>query len=412
MGCFQSSPHQARYSVPGNQFLGTADVMFGKYADACTCSVRIPDNIDALSSTQVEDNFSQAELLYSAEIDHGSAYKACRIFLLVALPCVWPMLLKKCMDAPQLMFNSCDCSPMCCWVQKEFSTRTRWGDPLTCSAFTALNLPYHTTSYRIWSNRISITSPTTRIPWACCGCGSWNIDNSEDFMFDRGTFGFRRILWGTHLHSCCCWEIFGGVVARQRCPCNGTPCLSPVSECPGLWCDEWLCNYCGCTYYYGGLANPDEVVFASNLALQAYFEGRHINKADFDKCITIFRESQVASRTCDERSQYDCAIPACVQVYNYAHHRRQPPSSPSNESLWVFKKYHGECEAQRLRYREETMSSGPKSSLCRILGCKSFLGRGGVCFCIPGRPKSRSDVLPNVSVVLQQIIGSRDSSSD
>jgi hypothetical protein len=176
-------------------------------------------------------------------MDQGVAFRCCAYWCW-AIPCFWPFY--ACMNGTQLN-RACDCTPMCCWLRKELSTRT---------------------VYRLYANRIEVTAPTTRIPWACCGCGSWNLDNTSVYVFDRGAFGFQRVPCCSSSHCCCCWEPFGGVIGRQRCPCNGSPWPRLLSDWGGWWCDEWLCLYLGCHYHYHGFVDPGEVAFASNYALQ------------------------------------------------------------------------------------------------------------------------------------------------
>jgi|AntAceMinimDraft_5_1070358.scaffolds.fasta_scaffold133395_1 hypothetical protein len=185
--------------------------------------------------------------LYVAKMDQGSAFKCCWN-LTWLMPCLWPAYPFIALEVScSRLCHVCDFTPMCCWLRKELSTRR---------------------VYRVYANRVEVTEPSTRIPWACCGCGSWNIDNTANYVFDRGAFGFTRVPCGSLSHCCCLWEPFGGVVGRQRCPCNGSPWPRLASDCGGWWCDEWLCLFCGCHYHYHGLADPDEVAFVSNFALQ------------------------------------------------------------------------------------------------------------------------------------------------
>ena len=151
----------------------------------------------------------------------------------------------------------------------------------------------------------------------CFGCGSWNADVIASHPFDRGAFGFRRIQAGVINKVCGIWPLYGDIVARQRCPCNG-----PLwAGGRGWWCDEWLCDVCFCTYRYFGLADGDEVSFASSIALQAYFEGRQITKADMDKCIEYWRNNISQShdpvgRKRDVMCEPYC-IPCCHGTYFY-----------------------------------------------------------------------------------------------
>lgn len=65
-----------------------------------------------------------------------------------------------------------------------------------------------------------------------------HIDNIISHPFDRGAFGFKPIRCCSPHFLCCIWPIYGEVVGRQRCPCNGS--LWPrLLDCGGCWCDEW-----------------------------------------------------------------------------------------------------------------------------------------------------------------------------
>lgn len=142
----------------------------------------------------------------------------------------------------------------CCWFRKEYSTRN---------------------FYYVYSNRIVSNRPQFAFPWALCTIERWNRDHIVTHSFDRGSYGFSRVNAGTLSYCCCCWPLFGGVVARHTAACNGPIWNRMFVDCTGCWCDEWLCRmFCGlCDYHYHGLANPDEVAFASSIAVQAFFEG-------------------------------------------------------------------------------------------------------------------------------------------
>lgn len=115
------------------------------------------------------------------------------------------------------VFAKCACDEPFCWLRKEYSTRTY---------------------FRVYPNRIEVNNPTLRIPWGLCGCGSWNADTVVSHPYDRGAFGFRSVKCCVSEFLCCIWPVYGGVVARQRCPCNGS--LWPrLLDCGGWWCDEW-----------------------------------------------------------------------------------------------------------------------------------------------------------------------------
>ena len=122
------------------------------------------------------------------------------------------------------------------------------------------------------------------------GCGSWNSDNIVSHPFDRGAFGFRPVRCGLRAFLCGGWTVYGETVSRQRCQCNGS--LWPrLLDCGGWWCDEWICDVCGCAWGYNGIADADETSFAAGIALQAYFEGRVISKDDMDKCLAYWKEN-------------------------------------------------------------------------------------------------------------------------
>ena len=103
----------------------------------------------------------------------------------------------------------------------------------------------------------------------------------------------------------------GGVVGRQRCPCNGSLWPRMTSDCGGWWCDEWVCSLLFCTYKYTGLADPDEFAFAASIALQAYFEGRSITKEDVDKCIVFWRNNISEKEEPIKRKRAVCCEPRC-----------------------------------------------------------------------------------------------------
>lgn len=199
MGCYCSSPHQAKEKFNDEPYL------FGRFREG---AVWVPDNIDGLKATYVSPELP----IYSAQIDQGMAFHAMTI-LNYLMPCYWPYDLMKCAKSPIdcLLFcdGRCDLTAIRQWVRKEYSTRT---------------------VYYIYENRVVTTHPKLRFPWACCGCGSWNIDHYTVNVFDRGAFGFRTVKCGTVEHLCWIWRPFGGVVGRQRCPCNGSLWPRMVSQ--------------------------------------------------------------------------------------------------------------------------------------------------------------------------------------
>ena len=157
-------------------------------------------------------------MLYEAEIDHGRAYSCINVTnTLVFCGGIVPVLAAQGISYVLGYFT---CDSICCWLRKEYSTRTY---------------------FRVYSNRIEINEPQIRCPFGCLGCGSWNADNIKAHPFDRGAFGFSAVRNGTPHHPCCCWPIYGGVVARHRCQCNGP-----------LW--NRMCTDCGkCLFHVVGL---------------------------------------------------------------------------------------------------------------------------------------------------------------
>ena len=371
MGCISSSPHQQRCyeQTDGGR---SKPFLFGKYrAGTEAGGVLIPSDIDGLPSCQILSNFKNTAPLYVAQNDEGEAFKCCANWAL-ALPCCWPRAVS--MGWNQLS-SLCDCTPICCWVKKELSTRT---------------------VYRVFSNRIEVSMPSTRFPWACLGCGSWNIDNVRPYVFDRGAFGFRRVRCGSKSHCCCLWEPFGGVVGRQRCPCNGSPWPRAASDCGGWWCDEWLCLYCGCHYHYHGLADPDEAAFASNAALQAYFEGRALDGAAMARLVAFYRARLAPAplrlpggQQSQSQAPRDwpvgclnalCPCPAGLAAYEATHPPRRPPAHGSTpETARVYEKYGSERAFQLRRFRAVEVPS--RGRLCDACGFARAFGRRGICFC-------------------------------
>ena len=88
---------------------------------------------------------------------------------------------------------------------------------------------------------------------------------------------------------------------------------------------------CFCTYRYGGFADPDEVAAASNIALQAYFEGRPITKEDMDACVEYWRRNISEQTDPIGRKREVCCEPFCVPIpsgsrmYRYTHFKRTIP---------------------------------------------------------------------------------------
>jgi len=93
-----------------------------------------------------------------------------------------------------------------------------------------------------------------------------------------------------------------------------------------------------CSYRYSGLADAEEVAFASSIALQAYFEGRVITKEDMDKCVEYFRNNISEIGDPEKRKRDVCCEPHCVPfptceyLYEHiCHHKRNIPYGDDDE---------------------------------------------------------------------------------
>ena len=342
---------------------------FGRYRPN---SVWVPDDIDGLPSTHLDDGqylpTDPDQLLYSAEIDNGRAFRCFRPeHVLWLCPPLWPIILA---GGINVMCQSCStCDEMCCYVRKEYFKRT---------------------FYRVYPNRIEINEPHARC-FGMCGCGSWNADVILTHPFDRGAFGFRAVRCGTIELMTCCWPLYGGVVARQRCQCNGSLW---DGGCDWWWCDEWLCDTLCCSYKYQNIADPEETAMASSLALHAYFEGRVMTRQDMEKCLEYWRDH---ISECDDpvgRKRDVCCEPFCVPFPSGVHCyrnicqlRRTPPYATESNQTEELEKVHNDYELARRRQikRYETFV-GPvqKSTYCRAMGCRRVFGRRGALFCTEG----------------------------
>jgi len=175
MGCIASSPHQKRFdfnsAAPPGEDAPFQPFHFGMYATGNEAgSVLIPSHIDGLPSCQIGGNFSNKSPLYIAKYDEGYAFKCCWNWTLLA-PCCWPYAIYS--FSPSCLLGVLECFPICCWLRKELSTRT---------------------VYRIFTNRIEVSNPTTRFPWAYCGCGSVSsCSNVESFFFSFFLFLFSLL---------------------------------------------------------------------------------------------------------------------------------------------------------------------------------------------------------------------------
>lgn len=164
--------------------------------------------------------FNSDTLLYEAEIDHGYAFRCCRpLWWMMLLPGLVPLLVGiVAANGLGQVCKFCSCDQICCWLRKEYSTRT---------------------FFRVYPNRIVVNYPTARWPFGYFGCGSWNADSVMSHPFDRGAFGFSRVHCFTLKHLCCICPVYGGTVARHRCQCNGPAWNRLFSDCGGWWCGKY-----------------------------------------------------------------------------------------------------------------------------------------------------------------------------
>jgi hypothetical protein len=383
MGCCISSPHNKRAYLHNNNNDNDNDHdiedgpirHFGIYRNNSNVP---PNDIDGIPSTHIMNRLASNPdiILYDAEIDQGQAFRCCRPIVCILCPLL-PGIIA--IHGVANLFSSgftqlCTCDEWCCWVRKEYSTRT-W--------------------FRIYPNRVELNEPKLRL-LGVCGCGSWNSDNIKTHMFDRGTFGFRRVHAGVKNYVCCLWPLFGGVVARQRCPCNGPLWGRMFTDCKGWWCDEWPCDMMCCSYRYYGLADADEVAFAGSIALQAYFEGRPLTKSNMNQCVEYWKnnvseKSDPVGRRRDVCCESFCCvpIPQCTSCYFCIHKNRDIPDlyflndTITDEVKDVYHKY---GQLRRKQSDDYKRFHGPvhTSTLCRRFGCRRVFGRRGFIFCTEG----------------------------
>ncbi|KAL7579698.1 hypothetical protein ACA910_021844 [Epithemia clementina (nom. ined.)] len=374
MGCCFSSPHHNRiYRDPGDldeeeigpiRYFGTNRVG----------SNLVPDDVGGLPSTHIQRHLAANSdlLLYEAEIDHGYACRCCRpVFCFFLLPGFLVYFASYiAVNGLSKACHWCTCDQMCCWLRKEYSTRT---------------------FFRVYPNRIVVNYPAARWPFGYFGCGSWNADSILSHPFDRGAFGFQRVKCGIMKYLCGMWPVYGGAVARHRCQCNGPLWNRCLTDCGGWWCDEWLCTISICSYLYGGLANPDEVAFACSIALQAYFEGRIISRVDMDKCIQYWRDNIDEIGDPVRRKREVCCEPFCIPLWDCIrcqrcfHLKRDIPyadDQTTNETREIYERY----DVERLRQIEQYNKTAAvrQGTCCRVMGCRRFFGRKGFLFCTEG----------------------------
>jgi hypothetical protein len=173
----------------------------------------VPDDIGGLPSTHLAEHLASNKdtILYTAEIDQGKAWRWFSFDCLCLLT-PWGLTYifsKGCSN----LFTFFPCDESCCWLRKEYSTRTY---------------------LRIYPNRIETNTPTFRFPFGLLGCGSWNGDNIIAHPFDRGAFGFQHVRFGTLQALCCLCPTYGHVIARHRCQCNGPLWNRMFTDCGKL----------------------------------------------------------------------------------------------------------------------------------------------------------------------------------
>lgn len=169
--------------------------------------------------------------------------------------------------------------------------------------------------------------------------------------------------------------------------------LLQFSDCGGCWCEEWVCNYCGCLFVYHGLADPDEAAFASNIALQAYFEGRKLTIQEMNKCVEYFKDL-IAPKPPPPHNlrgttflfRFLLAIFDFIRsvlkgeiFYRMTHPvRKNPFVPPTSETTRVYDLHTEDRVADLDRFHNKQMHD---YSVPKCLGCDRWFGRRGVCFC-------------------------------
>lgn len=146
-------------------------------------------------------------------------------------------------------------------------------------------------------------------------------------------------------------------------------------------------------YIYHGLADPDEASFASNIALQAYFEGRKLTHEEMNKCVQYYQEHIVPKpppprdlRKTSWLFRFLLAVLDFVRsvlkgevVYRMTHPVRNPPyKSPTPETNRVYELYAQDREKDLNRFYNMQMHDYIPPRSC---GCDRWFGRKGVFFC-------------------------------
>lgn len=320
----------------------------------------LPDDLSALSDPYLVVNMN--ECLYVAEIDQGHAFRCLRPWLPLALAC-YPVTAAIAASGLVPLLGCTTCDEMCCWVKKEFSQRVY---------------------IKVYPNRVEINYPTMRIPWGLFGCGSWTTDAVRTHPFDRGAFGFR-LVHCTYAHLLCFLPVYGGVVARQRCQCNGSP---KRHGCNGWWCTEWPCGAMCCSFRYNGLAHPEEFAAAAGLALQAFFEGRALHPNDMERCLEFWRKHVWEKR--EDTRQVCCEGFALGNPLNgslcyqfWTHPFRSIPFKKEQQTPHLVRVYaeYAKLREDQIKYYKQVTAKERTRTICRCMGCERVCGQNGVFFC-------------------------------
>ena len=124
MGCCSSIPHtKRRYRDPADldeEIIPLRE--FGNYRNGT--SNLVPDDIDGLPSTHIYKHLATNPdtLLYEADIDQGRAFRFYRPWVVCyLLPPYWLYVVSTGLNH---FFKECTCDESCCWLRKEYSTRT------------------------------------------------------------------------------------------------------------------------------------------------------------------------------------------------------------------------------------------------------------------------------------------------
>lgn len=107
----------------------------------------VPDDCGALPSTHMAEHLATNSdlILYEADIDHGHGYRCYRLlYMWLITPIGWAYVA---VQGLSVVCKHCSCDEACCWVRKEYSTRTL---------------------FRVYPNRIVVNQPKVRYPYGYC----------------------------------------------------------------------------------------------------------------------------------------------------------------------------------------------------------------------------------------------------